>query len=140
MRILLKYWWLWIILISFTAYAPVFDNFFAWDDFLWLYRAKTMWTDPARIFESEGLYFDPLVYLSFWINYILFGLDPKWYHVTDVTIHLRLLLAHLMPFYGLHQGLIYFLHSFLLFLLYHSSNISETKNQLYISLLCVHIY
>lgn len=87
MRIVLKYWWLWIILISFTAYAPVFDNFFAWDDFLWLYRAKTMLADPARIFESEGLYFDPLVYLSFWINYTLFGLDYRWYHLTDVALH-----------------------------------------------------
>lgn len=87
MKIALKYWWLWIILISFTAYARLFDNFFAWDDFLWLYRAKTMWADPARIFESEGLYFDPLVYLSFWINYTLFGLDYGWYHLTDVAFH-----------------------------------------------------
>lgn len=84
-----SFWWVWTILISLSwlIYYPVVNNFFLWDDFLWLYRGKTLWTDPAQIFRSEGLYFDPLVYLSFWANYTLFGLDYKSYHVIDITLH-----------------------------------------------------
>lgn len=87
MRFAIRYWWFWIALFSCVTYFPSLDNFFAWDDFLWLYRAKTIWANPAQIFKSEGLYFDPLVYLSFWSNYNLFGLDYKWYHLLDLVIH-----------------------------------------------------
>lgn len=39
------------------------------------------------MFGSEGLYFDPLVYLSFRLDYRLFGLDYRWYHLSDITLH-----------------------------------------------------
>lgn len=39
------------------------------------------------MFQSEGLYFDPLVYLSFWLNHVLSGLNYKLYHATDITLH-----------------------------------------------------
>lgn len=82
-----KFWWLYIALVSLLTYFPVIDDFFGWDDFLWLYRAKTLFSDPAQMFQSEGLYFDPLVYLAFWFDYQLFGLDYRWYHLTDIAIH-----------------------------------------------------
>lgn len=85
---ILKFWWLEIVLVSLLAYFPVIDNFFGWDDFLWLYRAKTLFSDPAQMLQSEGLYFDPLVYLAFWFDYQLFGLDHRWYHLTDIAIHI----------------------------------------------------
>lgn len=82
-------WWVWLILISLSwlIYYPAINNFFLWDDFLWLYRGKTLGTDPAQMFRSEGLYFDPLVYLSFWLNYAMSGLNYKLYHATDITLH-----------------------------------------------------
>lgn len=83
----LNYWWAWIVLISFLAYYPAIDNFFGWDDFLWLYRAKTLSVNPTQMFQSEGLYFDPIIYLSFWFDFILFGLDYRCYHITDITLH-----------------------------------------------------
>lgn len=63
------------------------NNFFAFDDFLWLYRAKTLQTNPAQIFQIDGLYFDPIVYLSFWLDFNLFSLNPNWYHLTDIALH-----------------------------------------------------
>lgn len=85
----LKYWWPLIILMAFLAYVPVLDNFFVWDDFLWLYRAKTLSENPAQMFQIgiERLYFDPIVYLSFWLDINLFGLDFRWYHLADILLH-----------------------------------------------------
>lgn len=87
MKSVLKQWWFWIVSISFITYYPAIDNFFSWDDFLWLYRAKTFLLNPAQIFKIDTFYFDPLVHLSFWVNFKLFGLDYRWYHIVDITIH-----------------------------------------------------
>lgn len=71
-----------------ACYWQTSDIFFVTDDFLWLERAKFQITnDPFSIFKSEGLYFDPLVYLSFWLNYIISGLNPVGYHLVDIVIH-----------------------------------------------------
>lgn len=83
----LRYWWLWIVLLAFLTYLSVIDNFFGWDDFLWLYRAKTLSSNPFQVFNVDTLYFDPLVHLLFWLNFKLFGLDYRWYHVMDIAIH-----------------------------------------------------
>lgn len=87
MKLFLGYWWLWIILLSSITYFPALNNFFAFDDFLWLYRAKTLQTNPVQIFQTEGLYFDPIIYLSFWFDFNLFGLNSNWYHLTDIALH-----------------------------------------------------
>lgn len=87
MPLILKFWWLGIALVSLLAYYPVIDNFFGWDDFLWLYRAKTLFSAPAQMFQSGGLYFYPLVSLAFWFDSQLFGLDYRWYHLADIAIH-----------------------------------------------------
>lgn len=102
MKIFLRYWWLWITLLSFITYFPVLNNFFAFDDFIWLYRAKTLQTNPAQIFQIEGLYFDPVVYLSFWLDFNLFDLNPTWYHLTDIALHTTngLLLFTLVKLYS----------------------------------------
>lgn len=86
-NIILKRWWLWIILTSFLTYLPVIDNFFGWDDFLWLYRAKTLLAHPSQLLQLDTHYFDPIVYLSFWIDYQVFGLDPQGYHIVDIILH-----------------------------------------------------
>lgn len=87
-----------IISASFVCYWPTSDIFFVVDDFLWLERGKfQIINDPGSIFKSEGLYFDPLVYLSFWLNYIISGLNPIGYHLVDIVIHTinALLVAYL---------------------------------------------
>lgn len=73
---------------AFACYWSASDIFFSADDFVWLERVKFLIAkEPLTIFKSEGLYFDPLVYLLFWLNYITNGLDPVWYHRTDLFIH-----------------------------------------------------
>lgn len=73
---------------SFLCYRNIYDIFFIADDFLWLERARYVIPKvPLDIFRSEGLYFDPLIYLSFRLNYILNGIDPGLYHLTDIVIH-----------------------------------------------------
>lgn len=73
---------------AFACYWNASDIFFIADDFIWLERVKFLISkDPFIIFQSEGLYFDPLVYLLFWLNYITSGLDPVWFHRTDFLIH-----------------------------------------------------
>lgn len=73
---------------SFICYWSATDLFFVADDFVWLERVKCLIPkDPVTIFKSEGLYFDPLVYFSFWLNYNFSGLEPFWYHAVDVFIH-----------------------------------------------------
>ena len=72
----------------FACYWTASDIFFIADDFVWLERVKFLIAkEPLTIFKSEGLYFDPSVYLLFWLNYTLSGLDPAWYHRTDLFIH-----------------------------------------------------
>lgn len=102
MKSVLKQWWFWIVSISFLAYYPVINNFFGWDDFLWLYRAKTLSLNPSQIFKVDTFYFDPLVHLSFWLNFKLSGLDYRWYHLTDITLHSinGLLLFRFMKLYS----------------------------------------
>lgn len=76
-----------LALLAFVAYYPILNNFFTWDDFLWLYRAKTLTANPLQMFAIDAVYFDPLVYLWFWIDYQLYGLNPFWYHLGDVAVH-----------------------------------------------------
>lgn len=87
-----------VILLAALAYYPAADNFFTWDDFVWLQRAATLFQHPAQLLEVDAIYFDPLVYLSFWLNYLLASFDYHWYHVTDVAIHAAngLLIWHLV--------------------------------------------
>lgn len=87
MKFAIRYWWGWIILLSFFTYSSALDNFFVWDDFIWLHRSKTLLSNPVQIFQRDGFYFDPLVYLSFWFDFNLFGTDYRWYHLSDLAIH-----------------------------------------------------
>lgn len=77
-----------ILAASIACYWSIPSLFFVADDFFWIERAKYLHNDPLSIFSVEGgRYFDPLVYISFWINYKLNGLDSAWYHRTDLLIH-----------------------------------------------------
>jgi hypothetical protein len=87
-----------VILLALMAYFPAVDNFFTWDDFLWLQRSATLFQNPAQILQVDVIYFDPLVYLSFWLNYLLAPFDYRWYHAVDIAIHAAngLLIWHLV--------------------------------------------
>lgn len=73
--------------IAFAIYYPAINNFFTWDDFIWLYRAKTLLNDPLQMFRTDVIYFDPLIHLSFWLDYNLAGFNYQWYHFIDIAVH-----------------------------------------------------
>jgi hypothetical protein len=79
--------WLIPIIIALSVYSVAFNNFFVYDDFIWLYRAKTLTQNWSQILSIDVIYFDPLIYLMFLFDYSIAGLDPRWYHSVDLTIH-----------------------------------------------------
>jgi len=82
-----KYLWILPVAIAICIYSVAFDNFFVYDDFIWLYRAKTLGENWSRMFSPDLLYFDPIVYLMFLADFFIAGLDPRWYHSVDIVIH-----------------------------------------------------
>jgi len=96
-----KFFWMIPIAIAFSVFFVAFDNFFVYDDFIWLYRAKTLGHNWQQMFYPDVVYFDPIVYLLFLADSYIAGLDPRWYHTVDLMIHafnsfLVLRFAHLL--------------------------------------------
>lgn len=76
-----------IILVTFVFYAGSINNYFYADDFIWLDRVKHLEGQWSSIFTIETRYFTPLTYISFFVNYKIFGLNAYWYHLFDVSLH-----------------------------------------------------
>ena len=81
-----------IILTTLLAYSPVFSAGFIWDDDdyvcnnLHLHDLKglaVIWFDP----KATPQYY-PLVHTSFWLEYHLWGLNPKGFHAVNVIIQI----------------------------------------------------
>jgi hypothetical protein len=84
---LAKFGWLLPIAIVLVVYGVSLGNYFAYDDFIWLNRARTFTSDWRQIFRPDVIYFDPLVHLMFLADFQVGGLDPRWYHGVDLLIH-----------------------------------------------------
>lgn len=76
-----------LVAVTYIFYFSAMDNFFVWDDFFWLYRARHFLSDPLQMFASENTYFKPVIYLLFWLNYKMAGLNHFFYHGTDIFLH-----------------------------------------------------
>jgi tetratricopeptide (TPR) repeat protein len=79
-----------LVLVALT-YAPSLDAGFVWDDdanltenlALRSVRGLThLWLTPGTTTQ-----YYPVVYSTFWIEYQLFGLDPRVYHFVNVLLH-----------------------------------------------------
>ena len=73
-------------MVALAAYGVSFNNYFSYDDFIWLDRSSNF-NNWLEIFRPDVFYFDPLVHLVFRVNYLLGGLDPRWYHGVNLAIH-----------------------------------------------------
>jgi hypothetical protein len=82
-----KFLWIIPIVIAFSVFFVAFNNFFVYDDFIWLYRAKTLGHNWRQMFYPDVIYFDPIVYLMFLADSYIASLDPRWYHAVDLMIH-----------------------------------------------------
>jgi hypothetical protein len=76
-----------IVATVWGIHHTVIDNYFTWDDFVWLQKAKSLPATPGQIFQIDVIYFDPLVHLSFWLDYAIAGLNYRWYHIVDLLTH-----------------------------------------------------
>jgi tetratricopeptide (TPR) repeat protein len=80
-----------LILVTLTAYIPAMQGGFVWDDDSYVTENRTLrsleglgqiWLNP----NATPQYY-PLVFSSFWLEYKLWGLNPKGYHVVNVLLH-----------------------------------------------------
>ena len=82
-----------LVLAVFACFLPVLSNgFLLWDDDLNLtenplYRglgpAQLRWIVTTRV----GGHYQPLTWLSFALDYTLWGMDPAGYHLTSLALH-----------------------------------------------------
>lgn len=80
-----------LVLAVVLAYWPVFSAQFVWDDFDFIVHNDTLrsaeglarlWLEPGAVTQ-----YYPLVFSSLWIEFQLWGLEPRGYHVTNVLLH-----------------------------------------------------
>ena len=79
-----------------AAFSPCLDNgFVGWDDDVYLLSntafrglgwAQLRWMFTGRSFGRFGLY-QPATWLSFGLDYKLWGLEPWGYHLTNILLH-----------------------------------------------------
>ncbi len=88
-----------LVMLSLSVYAPTLGYGFVWDDHVLIVQNSTIrdWSNLPRIFaadffqvsrslEARG-YHRPLVTLSYMVDHTLWGLRPFGYHLTNVLLH-----------------------------------------------------
>ncbi len=88
-----------LVAVLMLVYSPAFDGRFIWDDDVHvtgnmalrsLQGLGGIWLRPGLVPAREGsipTQYYPLLQTSLWIEYRLWGLDPRGYHVTNVVLH-----------------------------------------------------
>jgi Flp pilus assembly protein TadD len=80
-----------LVLLVFVAYRPAAGGAFIWDDDDYVARNPSLraagglvdiWFKPT---ESPQYY--PMVFTTYWLEYRLWGTDPRGYHETNVLLH-----------------------------------------------------
>jgi len=80
-----------IIALMVLAYHSLPPRPFAADDFQWLLGARSLSFDDMlrSAFDfNQSHFFRPMVWLLFWIQEKLFGIDPHGYHIVSLAVHL----------------------------------------------------
>lgn len=78
-------------LLAVVVFVPAFYAAFLWDDTIIVNLPEVVsgfadiWLNP-RLIEGEAHYW-PVVYTTFWVEYLLWGLDPSGYHAVNVVLH-----------------------------------------------------
>jgi protein O-mannosyl-transferase len=101
MYLLVENRWLVLVLgLTLLAYAGTFGFQFVSDDDFQIVnnRFVTSWQYVPRFFtehawshsdpNAQGNYYRPIALLWLFANHLLFGLNPSWWHVTTVLLHL----------------------------------------------------
>jgi len=96
-----------LVLVGIVIYANSFSNSFVWDDELLITGNNSIrsFRNLPRFFTSElapeigGNFYRPLQSLSYAIDYLLWGLKPFGYHLTNVLIHISNAILIYLIFY-----------------------------------------
>ena len=99
-------WWLLpalLVLVTFIAFLPTLDNGFVhWDDdanFLGNENYRGLGPSQLRWMLTTflpGGHYIPLTWLTFGIDYVLWGMNPTGYHLTNLLLHI----ASVVVFYA----------------------------------------
>ena len=82
-----------IALLAFAAFLPALENgFVSWDDeknFLENPRYRGLgWTQLRWMFTTfHGGHYQPLSWLTLGVDYVVWGMDPFGYHLTNLLLH-----------------------------------------------------
>jgi hypothetical protein len=76
-----------LALFVFLCFRAGIDNFFAGDDFDWLFETIKMTLQPSYFFEAQNYDLRPTEFLYFLFNIFLAGVNPVSYQLTAILIH-----------------------------------------------------
>jgi cell division protein ZapA (FtsZ GTPase activity inhibitor) len=86
-----------LLVVVITAYAPSLDLYFRGDDFDWLNYSFSVHERPLALLERMFLFFRPLVTLSLYLSYLLFGSDPVGFNLVTIALHvINVALVHIL--------------------------------------------
>src|SRR6059036_2215391 len=89
-----------IALVTFAAFLPVLQNQFVdWDDqrnFLDNHHYRGLgWTHLRWMWTTHLGHYIPLTWMTFGLDYLLWGMNPVGYHLTNLLLHV----ANVVTFY-----------------------------------------
>jgi len=79
-----------IVALTLVAYLPAMDAGFVWDDNVLLYESPLIRADDGLYrfwFTTDAYDYFPLVWTSLWLEWRLWGMDARGYHVVNVLLH-----------------------------------------------------
>lgn len=98
--------WLGLLLLALFLYYPVFLAGFVWDDDILFVKdtslvdGKLSWEIISRPVLVGTSYFRPLIFLSWWSEFHLAGLNPKLPHIINfVVYYVNIILVYLLSFF-----------------------------------------
>ncbi|MGP0075961.1 MAG: hypothetical protein ACLPWF_28930 [Bryobacteraceae bacterium] len=73
------------------AFAPILRAPFLYDDYTHITDASHFtWRSVAQQFEpvtGRGLFFRPVGFFLYWLNYLWAGANPVWWHASSIALH-----------------------------------------------------
>ena len=88
------------------VYLPCIHNNFIWDDDVNIYQNSSLWQPDGllKIWGSFSLYqYYPLTFTSFYLEHLLWGFNPRGYHVTNILLQTSnaILIFFILQYLGL---------------------------------------
>jgi Tfp pilus assembly protein PilF len=80
-----------LLLVVAAAYLPALGNGFVWDDVPHIVRNPRIleWSAiPTFFAKPEGLYYRPLIFVTYAVEHDLWDLSPLGFHLTNLALHL----------------------------------------------------